>query len=139
MWWHTALNLGPHFDWSQTHPFGQAEGTNQKGNTEMPSIQQTVSDSLRREGLSQYEGQATGVVRALEQRETRIKEGLRRAARDRGLRDQQITDLFRQVGLEQQPVTGGGQAATAGSRAVAPAGELFDRLVEFARQHGFRG
>lgn len=114
----------------------------------MTTINDTVTTTLARAGLSGYEQQARPVIDALVQREQQITADLIEGAVQRGIPRDEAVRVFEGVGLTlptpdpvammprptAAPAEGGNLAAqvTALARAVAD-------LTEFARSTGFRG
>lgn len=107
------------------------------------SINDTVTRTLQNEGRGQYTSYATGVVRALEEREYAASESLIREAVARGLSRDEAQRLVTRAGLSVRPAPVQTRAAASGeegtNRTLDSVARVLDGLVGFARQHGYRG
>jgi hypothetical protein len=120
----------------------------------MPTINETVTASLRAAGLGNYASQATPVVNALIEREQRIYTGVMEAATSAGLNPRNVQSLLSELGMASPSVqregamyaepTDPGPTTMASTMTEAdtidPTTDLLRRvqnLEGFARNYGF--
>jgi len=108
----------------------------------MTNISNIVNEAMRTNGLGQYTQQAAPVVKAVEEAQYRVFEGLVQAGRRLGASERQVKDALRQAGLEERPAAPAPAAAQAAAPAAEGGGTKNERIAAleaFARRHGFRG
>ena len=109
----------------------------------MSTIENTISTSLRNAGLSQYERQARPVIEALKAREDDVIAKAREAMNERGVNGSEQDSILSFIGLIEptatDPAAAQAQAGGSPGSAIDRLAEQVGSLVQFARQHGFRG
>lgn len=111
----------------------------------MSIVRNTVTNSLRSNGLSGYASQAEPVIRDLERGLAAALSNLKAEARRAGVSQQQVTEALIAVGLEERPAppapvqnnatsTNGGSASEAIARLEAEVAAL----KSAAQRHGVR-
>jgi hypothetical protein len=109
------------------------------------SARTTISDAMRRNGLTSYTRQAEPVIVAVEQREGEIANRLLSFATSRGLSEAEARRALTGAGLSVPPPAPAPTTAAANGDANSAAAALgrieatMNSLVSFARRHGFNG